>query len=1502
VTDPVDEPIEATAGERKAPGNAVAQRFIEEVLGPHSSHPATAPRRLAFWRWVAVSVGGLGVTFAGIAVYRAFAWQTTPLGGVLSGLRQAIRSADVILFMLAVAMSATLAAALTIRVSRLGPETSQRPFSRLVFNSSIVLLGLLALGTCALFGWLATTNSIPVVVRNRWWIAVAAALPLEAILVYVEIRERRQAGSVIGWVFAALRQVWFAASVTATAMVLTPAFSRMVGNGIGSWLKDPPGILGGVLQLVPGSGLLMGVGAKIVEKSLGGFISSTLGLGMAMVTVAWITTKVARVAAADSPSTVVQERPTGFFGRLLGFLNPFRWFRGKEEPESADQNEPPAPGSPKWFGSLAASLKDAAKGPVEVSFIPAVDASRMRQLPNFAPDAADSELELLFGGRSPTDDQVAALRMFDERWFRLCRSLQASGFGPAHEAHADMLLQAFPESFADPDDDGVLEFQVAAAMMAVVARGQRVLFLVSDEEERARALSAVQSRFESMRIETLYRVGSIAPSEMSRWAPPAAAPGTLMEERPPDVMIGTLGDYEAAFFGGANAAHVTRAILFDAEVVMVPNLLSLTRSREGRLHFAFILDKHRLILASENRLMQLVAGTPPIGERPVAGRDTSAHDGAEPEVQVALESIALRLFGGDAKLEGHSMVLRRRAKSLPARVVVRIPAAAADACLDAVALKVAGAEGAARVCVLLGREDARPSEARLSALAVGKERVAIIHELDFPDVPAMMERIREFPYVVVQGRAGGRLVRELASRLGHDAAVIVEVTSGPATKAIQVPKWSLTLPVFPSADSPALALAHLRSAAFQLGADAMMRRDEFVRFGIGWNHTNWTAGSGFQVLHEGWSIELDGRMSGGMDVAQDQGEIWPAAIVRSDVRKERPVSLAVPVERGLALSGEEELVLSQDGDLPDARRLATWIGPRGQILGTVDLAYVNRLVWAGERQEYRAVSAERSEEHGWVIKAQPYHGEQDEPELPAVELRVEVPASAVGSALQVRQGDTVRVFSVRDRGGAERCLSSERVSGLVARNTRASGLHGAVDASTVTPLGPLEYSLRVGLSFVCIGSGAWLSTLEPPTGDHRGGAPLPAWIRGGWEIGTDPVPGREFSPSFTAALQSCLHSIAPGILEFSRVAAFRLTGSEDGVVIAFIEPHATVGTAAESMRILLDDPSLRRRFVGRLIEAVASDDSDEAPAAPLFLVRMGEEDSRRDREWTRRLITAIPGSVIDVGAPIGAIALDREAPLDKRPEFVPSAVAQSGALHAWKWRSGTEEVTLAVEIGVTQQEADAATLSYGCDPDEGDADRLRRCGIRTYEGNRIGPDYAWMVRRSEDFLKPLAERLLAVAQQAGASTVRERVEVFASFVQSFRYQLSAEGRIRDGKLRLGVQMPAETLFAKCGDCDSLSILLLGLVRAADVANGCVVLIDEIDGGHAMAAFEIEPRSKADWAVRAQLRDVAGGLRTFTLIETTASGWRLGRVATEYFGRYVRLDAFGRATAPSPAVS
>ena len=696
--------------------------------------------------------------------------------------------------------------------------------------------------------------------------------------------------------------------------------------------------------------------------------------------------------------------------------------------------------------------------------------------------------------------------------------------------------------------------------------------------------------------------------------------------------------------------------------------------------------------------------------------------------------------------------------------------------------------------------------------------------------------------------------------------------------------------MFPSADSPALALAHLRSGAFQLGADSLVRRDEFVRFGIGWSRNRWAAGGGFEALHEGWAIELDGKAAVGLSATDDQGEIWPAAIVRSDVRKERPVLLTVPPERGLGLAGDEVLSLAQDGFPSDPSRTACWMGPRGQLLGRVDLAYASRFVWKGDRMDYRAVSVERSEEQGWVIHGHPFHGGDDEPELPAVQVLVDLPASAVGVPIQVRQGESLRVFSVRDRGGAERCMSLERIVGLVPRSHASARRPGAIEPSVVTPIGPLEYSLRVGMSFVCMGRKEWLAKLEAPSADDVRKAPLPEWLRGAWPIGGEGSEERVYSPSFTAALQSSIHAIAPGVLEFARIAAFRLATSDQGVVIAFIEPHATVGTAAEAMRVVLDDPELRKRFVGRLLEAVTDGGGDELPAAPLFLVGLDKQQDAADREWTRRLITAIPGSVIDVGVPISTIVRDRHAPLEERPAFEPSEVSAEGGMHRWKWRTEGAEVSLCVEIGVEQKEADAATLGFGISPDEGDHDRIRRGGLRILEGNRIAPDYGWMVRRSEGPLKPLAERLLAVAQQAGAGSLRDRVEVFASFVQSLRYQRDAEGRINDGKLRLGVQMPQETLFTGRGDCDSLTVLLVGLVRAARLADGCVVLIDEQDGGHAMAAIEIEPRCKKDWSVSVRSRDSSDPVRTFTLVETTAAGWRLGSVASEYHGRYVRIDA------------
>jgi len=90
----IEEPVDDVGpGDTDA---AIRNAFVNEQLGTHSSHPQMAPKRLAFWRWISMGMGSLAVTFAGYGVYRAFSMQKSPLGGVLSGLRQAIKSTDTI--------------------------------------------------------------------------------------------------------------------------------------------------------------------------------------------------------------------------------------------------------------------------------------------------------------------------------------------------------------------------------------------------------------------------------------------------------------------------------------------------------------------------------------------------------------------------------------------------------------------------------------------------------------------------------------------------------------------------------------------------------------------------------------------------------------------------------------------------------------------------------------------------------------------------------------------------------------------------------------------------------------------------------------------------------------------------------------------------------------------------------------------------------------------------------------------------------------------------------------------------------------------------------------------------------------------------------------------------------------------------------------------------------------------------------------------------------------
>jgi len=196
---PADSEGQTEAGLGPDSGAATRKTFVEKVLGTHSSHPDVSRQRLAAWRWCGRGVTAIGAAFAAYTVYRAFQGSDSMLGGLLRAFRQIVPATDTLLMVVAFTLSATLTAALTIRMARLGAETRQASTRGLMAGTGTVILSCALAGLCLLFGWLVTTRSVDLIRENRWMIAVAAALPLEFILVYSEYKEgRERGGGVVG--------------------------------------------------------------------------------------------------------------------------------------------------------------------------------------------------------------------------------------------------------------------------------------------------------------------------------------------------------------------------------------------------------------------------------------------------------------------------------------------------------------------------------------------------------------------------------------------------------------------------------------------------------------------------------------------------------------------------------------------------------------------------------------------------------------------------------------------------------------------------------------------------------------------------------------------------------------------------------------------------------------------------------------------------------------------------------------------------------------------------------------------------------------------------------------------------------------------------------------------------------------------------------------------------------------------------------------------------------
>jgi hypothetical protein len=1346
------------------------------------------------------------------------------------------------------------------------------------------LMVLAAVGIAVLVAWMSGSNTLST--SARWWVLVGAMSPVSLLLLWFGLfprqprgsgdsEEQGQIGSTIS-LWGAVRSTITPIMLSASSLLLSPDIARPVSGAI---VKLASGF-----SSVPLVGKVLAPFAKPIANVLGTTIFQMVGVGcataIATLAVARVTQEVKAAATASDSRASGPSLPMIVFGGIGGIFRgigriasaPFRWVRSllrRGAPQVVPDGEAAVavglPAGPELAALLQERLRSAVDPQVRAEWWPAAAA------PPAGEAASDEhphdEQNWLFGGRRPSGDQVAILDCFDERWREHAVAVERGEFGNDRQSHADVFVESVV-------DRATLSATLrACALFACVARGQRVLFLVADEEARQGQVDELRAALAQLQFESLYRIGTLDPAEVTQWCPLPTASGLDQQAEPPDIIVATPGDYDRALLSGTFDPVLVRSFLLSIEVLVIDGLQRLTRRDEWLLHLPFLVDKHRLLLRNENRAMQLLVGSAPVSDE---------WSEASAPASICRERLAIRLFGGDGRVKGHFMPLRPAFRPRPAAIRVHAERANMSAVLALAhrMLRQGSLPEAVAVLVAEHIEDERAEGDAPSGSSDSDRRDAGPRKISLRTIRKLGEEVLQgLEFLVVPPAVGVVERRTLHTLLGGRARpVLVEFSFHPAADApVPADRPATALPVFVSAGAPAMFLVHLRSAAPAMRADAPTRREDFARFGLSWDEERWRSHAASMNpvrLHEGWHLETDGSIAAYAAVG-DRQFAWPAVFVRrDDAVRWSEVRPEAPPDEGLCLLRDRErLELGSDPAHVDQRRFAVWMNSRGLRLGTTDLFRMSHLVLKTDRQEYRPMLV-RSNGESTEIEAEPRALEGDDFVIPKTFTTITFPNDmGIDGPFAVR-GARAFLFRVREQGTP---LSTvETIVGL----SSPSGQEIATEH--------VGYRVHASVTLVILGG-------EVPTD----GSSVPDWIRaayeGTWSTKRQERRGpRDTWPLLAHAVRVAIERCAPDLLRFARIFAFRPPFGHAGASLLVAETAATAGSALDAFRTLLDDADLRRSFVVALREAVM--------AAPETIPCVGPPETKEQAAQSRADALRVLDELESAGgwAPpvregadelLGQVLVAEPGlPSHDGVRLPPGTVfAPEGESLRWADPLLCEAPGCAVEFGVILpfdgSRARSATASFGWRMTDAieDAAALRARCVRLVGPRTIGPDYEAMIRGSMGDLRPVAEQLLAIADRAGLVTSRDRLRLFAGFVQTTRYVRQRAGEVEDGFERFGVQMPVETAFARAGDCDSSSLLLLALLRAGRVAPAGMMLVETEDAGHAMVAASVPPAA-GDHVVR-----TATGV--YVLVECTDLH-PVGYCASEYRDRHVRIVAQG----------
>ena len=282
----------------------------------------------------------------------------------------------------------------------------------------------------------------------------------------------------------------------------------------------------------------------------------------------------------DEPDAPIEKKP--WYRRLWDFF-----FGKKEEQTEAVESYP------KWVDTLRNHIKGAVVG-IQVGEVEPLVGHDVASV-----DEKNSELALLMGDIKPTTDQSQFyLRLKDAYCDRVAGEKKHSeqGVESRHCYSPDIILQGDIGS-------GRTEALVAAALYGALVRGQNVIFVANSQRLSELVVGKINTRLQSLLLQNYVQCFQLSSSP---WELDETHRGL------PCIYVGTPGAIEQHLFDSPGLINDTispyqRRFVQETDLLLFDDMTEL--DVEVRSHLVFIIDKLRLLYASEDIVPQFVFAT-----------------------------------------------------------------------------------------------------------------------------------------------------------------------------------------------------------------------------------------------------------------------------------------------------------------------------------------------------------------------------------------------------------------------------------------------------------------------------------------------------------------------------------------------------------------------------------------------------------------------------------------------------------------------------------------------------------------------------------------------------------------------------------------------------------------------------------------------------------------------------------------------------------------------------